>query len=182
MGRSGVKNPKSQCPINPKIPMIKTDSKFIMRKFFAVALFVVIIFVAFFCFAVFNKKEKLTEVCFKNNCFHVKVASTPSERERGLMFVESMKRDKGMLFVFEKQGNYFFWMKNTLIPLDIIWIDGDKKVVFIKENAQPCSGEEFCPSINPGVNALYVLELNAGMAQEIGLKLGDTIFWGTALR
>jgi uncharacterized protein len=146
-----------------------------MRKLFILAF--IVIFVVIFCFILLNKKEKQVEVCFKNNCFNVKIASTPSERERGLMFVESMERNEGMLFVFEKEDNYYFWMKNTIIPLDIIWINSAKKVVFIQEKAQPCLSEEFCPSINPEASASYVLELNAGMVKEVGIKIGDAIIF-----
>ena len=92
---------------------------------------------------------------------------------RGLMFREKMDADKGMLFIFEKEGEYPFWMKNTLIPLDIIWINEDKEVVFISENAQPCNEEYSCSSINPGNNAKYVLEINGGISEKIGLKIGD---------
>ena len=77
-----------------------------------------------------------------------------------------------MLFVFEKEGIYPFWMKNTLIPLDIIWLDRDGKVVFIKEDAQPCTNH-ICPKINPNKKAKYVLEVNSGIIKQIGLSVGD---------
>ena len=64
--------------------------------------------------------------------------------KNGLMFRENMDSDRGMLFIFEKEGEYPFWMKNTLIPLDIIWINKDKEVVFISENAQPCEEGKPC--------------------------------------
>lgn len=95
------------------------------------------------------------------------------ERSRGLMYREGLDSDKGMLFIFEKEGEYPFWMKNTLISLDIIWINENKEVVFISENAQPCSEEYSCPSISPGKNAKYVLEINGGTSERIGLKIGD---------
>lgn len=114
-------------------------------------------------------------VCFKNNCFAVEIAETNLERSHGLMFREKLDLDKGMLFVFEEEGEHSFWMKNTLIPLDIIWINKAKEVVFISGNSQPCQEEYACPSINPGKNAKYVLEINAGVAEKIGLKVGDKI-------
>lgn len=119
-------------------------------------------------------KDK-NRVCFENNCFNVEIAETDSERSRGLMFREKLDLDKGMLFIFEEEGEYSFWMKNTLIPLDIVWINEVKEVVFIGENARPCTEEYVCPSINPGKNAKYVLEINAGIAEKIGLKIGDKI-------
>src|SRR4030042_2848822 len=66
---------------------------------------------------------KQNQVCFKKHCFSVELAVTPEEREEGLMFRKNLDSDKGMLFIFEKEGKYGFWMKKTLIPLDIIWID-----------------------------------------------------------
>ena len=150
-----------------------------MKKYFwflVSLIFLAIIFVAFFYF----KSNSAGQVCFDKNCFVVKLAKTETERERGLMNVTQLDKNKGMLFIFEKEGDYPFWMKNTLIFLDIIWIDKNGKVVFVKENAEPClpadgAGEQKnCPAINPGVQAKYVLEINAGLAQKFGIKVGRT--------
>ena len=81
--------------------------------------------------------------------------------------------NKGMLFIFNNEGVYQFWMKNTLIPLDMIWMDGNNKIVFMAQNIQPCK-TMICPNINPLVNANYVLEINSGVSQKIGIKVGDT--------
>ena len=118
--------------------------------------------------------ERQNRVCSKSNCFDVELAVTPGKIARGLMFREYLDSDKGMLFVFKEEGNYPFWMKNTLIPLDIIWINGDKEVVYISENATPCK-EDFCPQINPSKDAKYVLEVNGVISKKIGLKIGDKI-------
>lgn len=114
-----------------------------------------------------------TMVCFGDKCFMVEVADTPEGRAEGLMFRESLEPDKGMLFVFDQESEYGFWMKNTIIPLDIIWINSDGEVVFISKETQPC--DESCPSIRPDRRAKYVLELNAGVSDEIGLGIGDEI-------
>lgn len=115
-----------------------------------------------------GKKMETTQICFNGQCFVAEVAKTKAQRALGLMFRESLDRNKAMLFVFEKKGVYSFWMKNCQIPLDIIWLDEDYKVVAIIPNNQPC-GEQGCFSINPGVLAQYVLEINAGLASKIGL-------------
>jgi len=117
------------------------------------------------------KNKNQNQVCFKNNCFKVELAITPEEQERGLMFKKDLKEDEGMLFVFQDEGEYSFWMKNTFIPLDIIWVNQNEEVVFISENAQPCS-ENNCPSIDSGEKARYVLELKGGVSKSINLTVG----------
>lgn len=120
------------------------------------------------------KEEKITKVCFENHCFNIELASTVEEQKRGLTFRENLDLDKGMLFVFKKEAKHSFWMKNTLIPLDIIWINKNKEVVFISQDAQPCEKDP-CPSIMPNKEAKYVLEINAGISKNIGLDIGDKI-------
>lgn len=121
-----------------------------------------------------EKKSATAEICIKDKCFSVEVVKTTSEMEKGLMFRDHLDKDRGMLFVFDKEGYYPFWMKNTLIPLDIIWINQDQKVVSIKENAEPCR-QVNCPTINPSGKTKYVLEVNGGIVHEINLKVGDKI-------
>ena len=135
--------------------------------------------IAIVCFSIIffynipgNKQQD--RVCFKDNCFNVSLALTSDEQSKGLMFVDHLDNDKGMLFVFQEDGIYPFWMKNTLIPLDIIWIDSNNKVVFISKNTQPCKSL-ICDSINPGKQARYVLEINAGISDKIGLAIGDNM-------
>ncbi len=118
-------------------------------------------------------KGKLDRVCFQNHCFNVELAKTAEEKSRGLMFRKNLDSNKGMLFVFKKEGDYAFWMKNTLIPLDIIWINENKEAVFISQNTPPCPEESPCLYIIPNKNAKYVLEINGGAAEKIGLKIGD---------
>ena len=112
-------------------------------------------------------------VCFSQICLDVKVADSQNERAKGLMFVEKMDENEGMLFVFDYSDKHYFWMKNTLIPLDIIWIDEDFTIVHI-ENAVPCV-EKNCPSYFPEKKAKYVLEVNSGWAERNGIKIGEKI-------
>ena len=119
--------------------------------------------------------EKEKSVCFAENCFFVEIADTPEKKSQGLMYREKLAENRGMLFIFDKEGNYSFWMKNTLIPLDIIWLNENKEVVFIKNNAQPCQNE--CPAIKPDAEAKYVLEINSGLANKINLNLGDKLIF-----
>jgi hypothetical protein len=102
------------------------------------------------------------------------LAVTEEERARGLMFREKILPDQGMLFVFEEEGSYAFWMKNTLIPLDMLWLDRDRRIVHIARDVPPCK-EDPCPSYGPDRPALYVLELAAGGAKLYDLKLYDKL-------
>lgn len=102
------------------------------------------------------------------------LAVSVQERARGLMFRETINDDQGMLFVFEKEDLHSFWMKNTLIPLDILWLDREKRIVHIEEHVPPCRADP-CPSYGPLIPALYVLELKDGRAGANGLKLYDRL-------
>lgn len=119
-----------------------------------------------------ENSKKFAKVFFGKKCFNVEVASSNLERKSGLMGREKLGIDDGMLFVFEISGKYNFWMKSTRISLDIIWISSDSKVVFIKNNAQPSSGE-ICERIAPNITAKYVLEINSGLADKFDIKKGD---------
>jgi uncharacterized membrane protein (UPF0127 family) len=112
------------------------------------------------------------QACFGGHCFTLEVVASPEERNQGLMFRKELGADNGMLFVFEKEDAYCFWMKNTYIPLDIIWLNSDKEVVFIAKNLQPCK-EDPCPNTCPDKKAKSVLELNAGTCDKLGLRVGD---------
>lgn len=113
--------------------------------------------------------------CIGEYCFKIELAQTQEEFYRGLMFREHLDQDKGMLFVFGVQGTYPFWMKNTLIPLDIIWVDNSYKIVFIKKDAQPCQDGQECLDIVPSGEASYVLEINAGLSDQLDFNAGDVI-------
>jgi len=118
--------------------------------------------------------SRQSTVWFEKHCFYVELARTPEERARGLMFREHLDPDKGMLFIFDWEAVHPFWMKNTLIPLDIIWINRNGEVVFISKDTQPCE-QEPCPTINPYRKAKYVLEVCGGTADNIGLAVGDKL-------
>ncbi|MDQ3852434.1 MAG: DUF192 domain-containing protein [Thermoproteota archaeon] len=101
----------------------------------------------------------------------------PDEREehaRGLMFRNHLPWNAGMLFAFNEEESRRFWMKNTLIPLDMIFVDSSSKIIDIKENVPPCKQEE-CPTYSSREPAQYVLEVNAGFVQEKGVKIGDRL-------
>ena len=97
---------------------------------------------------------------------------------RGLMFRPSLAPDHGMLFVHPKPGNYAYWMYQTLIPLDIIWLDSHRDIVEMAENAQPCKTQASkCAQYGGKEVSAYVLEIGGGMAKKYGLHVGQTIQW-----
>lgn len=108
--------------------------------------------------------------------FEVEIADTFKLREIGLMNRTELAERSGMLFIFEQNSEQAFWMKNTLIPLDIIFIDEDFHIANIAREAQPCY-EERCPLYRSGVEIRYVLELKGGAADKLGIKEGDKVTW-----
>ena len=109
-----------------------------------------------------------------NFIIHAELAQTEVQWERGLMFRQSMPADSGMLFVFPSEAPQSFWMKNTKIPLDVIFISTAGKIVDIKNNFQPCLTAD-CPSYTSVASAQYVLEINGGLAQKNSIKIGDFV-------
>jgi uncharacterized membrane protein (UPF0127 family) len=102
------------------------------------------------------------------------LAVTVEERQLGLMHRKKIDPDQGMLLVFEQANYYSIWMKNMKIPLDILWLDREKRIVHIEKNVPPCE-EEPCPSYSSRFPALYVLEIKAGSVDEHRLKMYDRI-------
>jgi uncharacterized membrane protein (UPF0127 family) len=109
----------------------------------------------------------------------VEIAADDETRAQGLMYRDQVRQGWGMLFLFAKTGDYPFWMKNTLIPLDMVWIDEGHKVVAVAKDVPPCKADP-CPSYPPNAPARYVLELGAGEAQKHRIVKGATLqFQGT---
>ncbi len=105
--------------------------------------------------------------------FQVEVARSPAEQARGLMFRESLSGDEGMLFPFPAPRVASFWMRNTLIPLDMIFVRSDGTIARIAANTVPHSEE----SVASGEPVAAVLELRGGRAAELGIDEGDLVSW-----
>lgn len=156
---------------------------------FAVGLLIVISIAALFAIKSGRdlKREKHQIVSMRNDAqeaiktvniggkaeFKVGLAVTREQRAKGLSGREYLADDEGLLFVFQNPGRHGFWMKDMNFAIDIIWVDEEKKVVDIRENANPESypAETFYPSYP----ALYVLEINAGLVEKYGIKVGDSV-------
>jgi hypothetical protein len=104
----------------------------------------------------------------------VEVMANDNDRAMGLMYRKSLPQDRGLLFVFPKPGQYSFWMKNCRFPIDMIWLDEDRKVVFVAADVPPCKADP-CPSYGGMQRALYVLEVNAGQAEREKVKRGSLL-------
>lgn len=124
-------------------------------------------------YSAYAAKSRADQVCFSRKCVNVEIVREREEIRRGLQFRNSLGVDNGMLFIFSKSWPYAFWMKDTLIPLDMVWMDYGRRIIHIEHNVPPCK-EDPCPRYEPGHPALYVLEINAGYAKKLGLKIGDT--------
>ncbi|MEW6456828.1 MAG: DUF192 domain-containing protein [Acidobacteriota bacterium] len=121
--------------------------------------------------------QKFTKIFLPNgNSIIAEIASTEEERTKGLMFRKKLNQNHGMIFIFEREGRYSFWMKNTLIPLDMIFINSKKIIVDIIENVPPCFIEP-CETYVPNEDCQYVLEVNSGKAKKEGLKIGDKLLF-----
>jgi uncharacterized membrane protein (UPF0127 family) len=106
----------------------------------------------------------------------VEIADNQQKRITGLMFRKSIPDDYGMLFIFEDEDIQSMWMKNTLINLDLIFINKDKQIVDMHLDVPPCKSDP-CPSYIGKYPAKYVLELKGGIALKIGLKQGDRLYF-----
>ncbi len=104
----------------------------------------------------------------------VEIAADDGTRVQGLMFRDRVPPGTGMLFLFPQTGDYPFWMKNTLVPLDMVWIDEGRGIVHVKADVPPCKADP-CPSYPPNAQARYVLELGAGEAAKHRVTTGTTL-------
>ena len=107
--------------------------------------------------------------------YSVEVADNEAERARGLMFRDELPAGHGMLFIHEEEAPLAYWMKNTRIPLDILFFDHERRLVSQQRDVPPCDLGDRCPPYPSDAPAIYVLELNAGEAERLQLKNGATI-------
>ena len=107
--------------------------------------------------------------------FALEVAADDVSRQRGYMGREKIGPRAGMIFVFDEDDRHSFWMKDCKVPLDIVWLDANERVVWVAVNRAPCPATGDCPSIVPPSAARYVVEFAAGTATVESLKTGDTV-------
>lgn len=176
------KKKKRQAPVSSK-------SKRTYPKFRIVTIFVLIVAAAFFIlnnliknskteveYYKFKKEGELTITDSLGNSkikIDLEIADTEYERQLGLMNRDTMEETQGMLFIFPIERMQSFWMRNTLIPLDIIFINKNNEIVTIHKNTKVLSAQSY-PSSEP---AIYVLEVNGGFTDRQNIEKGDKIFW-----
>ena len=110
--------------------------------------------------------------------YTIEVADDDAERARGLMFRNEMEQDHGMLFIHDVEAPQSYWMKNTHIPLDILYFDDARRLVSQQRDVPPCSLGDACPPYPSAAPARYVLELNAGEAAKLELETGAELRFG----
>lgn len=129
-----------------------------------------------FAFLVQAKEPVLEQLTIQtasgnNIVYQIEVARTPSQMQRGLMFRDTLPEDRGMLFIYKPERRARMWMKNTILPLDMLFIDAKGEIINIARNTTPYSLD----TIDAGGEVRGVLELNAGQADKHGIVIGDTV-------
>lgn len=108
---------------------------------------------------------------------HAEIADTPQKRATGLMYRDHLKKDHGMLFIFDQPQAWTFWMKNTKITLDLIWLDGKKRVIHIERNVPICTRtDDSCPQYRSNSDdAMFVLEIAGGTGEGYKIEKGSKL-------
>jgi uncharacterized membrane protein (UPF0127 family) len=147
----------------------KTKKTKLARRLYLIlagVLFAGALFIVFFA----TDSQKYTSIQINGSIVNAEIATDSQKQKKGLCCRDSLDANSGMLFVYNKPGNYSFWMKDTQIPLDIIWINSSKNIVHIEADVQP---ESFPETFSSEDLAQYVLEVNAGWIGENGISVGD---------
>uniref|UniRef100_A0A7C4XUW9 DUF192 domain-containing protein n=1 Tax=candidate division WWE3 bacterium TaxID=2053526 RepID=A0A7C4XUW9_UNCKA len=133
----------------------------------------------YFIFFKHTRYSQINYVVLEDKKIEVEIADTQAERTKGLMFRKELAENSGMLFVFDNSSRHTFWMANTYIPLDIIWINEDMEIVYISKDTPPCTEtgnlQAMCTTYSPDKAAKFVLEVNAGWTEKNGIKVGDAV-------
>jgi uncharacterized protein len=133
---------------------------------FSIVVVILIVVAGWFIYrATTNRSSKIR---INSTAFSAEIVDTPVAREKGLSNRDKLGQNKAMVFVFERSENQCFWMRDMKFSIDIVWLDSNKKVSAIERNVSPASyPQNFCH------DSQYVIELNAGVAEQINVKIGD---------
>src|SRR5512142_415183 len=119
-------------------------------------------------------KDQPTVTLPSGRRYRVEIAASPDSRAQGLMFRESLADGRGMLFLFPRPSVEAFWMKNCNFPIDIVWMDAGRRVIFVSAHTPPCR-EDPCPTYGPKEKSQYVLEIPEGAAAKEKADVGSTV-------
>lgn len=144
-----------------------------MNKLFAGVLVAVVLLSLFTGYLLLKPAAKPARIEISGVILTVELAETPTDQQKGLSGRANLPADHGMLFVFDHEAAWGFWMNGMMFPLDIIWFNSTRQAVFIEQDLQPC-GSGQCPIYTPPVAALYVLEVNAAFVHTHDVTLGTT--------
>jgi uncharacterized protein len=133
-----------------------------------------IFFLLIFFASLLPGKNHFVTIYIQDKPFLAEIADTPEKQSKGLMFRQKINDDYCMLFIFPDEDTRSFWMKNTLIALDIIFLNHERQIVDMFLAVPPCGGDP-CPAYTAKFPAQYVLEINGGLAKKMKLKIGDKI-------
>lgn len=128
--------------------------------------------VGLFSLAYFSDYSAQEKVTIGNTELKVTLANSDRERMTGLSGREGLGEDEGMLFIFENPDFYGIWMKEMKFPIDIAWLDENKKIIYIEKEVKP---ETYPKVFNPNSRAQFVLEVNAGFFEKNKIKVGDSL-------
>ncbi len=134
------------------------------------------ILILFLFVNIYSSEMRFIKLFIHDFEFNVEVAETEEQKMKGLMFRKSIPKDYGMIFIYEDEDFRAMWMKNTLIPLDLVFLNAEREVVQIIPDVPPCKNDP-CETYPSKKKAKFVLELNAGMSKRMKLKSGDIIFF-----
>ncbi len=149
----------------------KMEGQSILRKIIFAGVLVFIFFTVWQSTRI-NGPSDISVVTIAGQDIKVDTVTTPESRAQGLSGRGVLAEDEGMLFVFEKPGQYNFWMKDMNFAIDMIWIGEDMRVIYIKKDARP---EDFLSTFGPDKDAKYVLEVNSGFSDKYNLVAGDLV-------
>lgn len=121
---------------------------------------------------IFNNLQSKVSIIIGDGVYESSVAMDEKTREKGLSGVTSLKENEALLMVFPSDNEWRIWMKDMKVPIDIAWLNKDKKVVYIVKNASPENGQD--ASFTPKAKAKYVLELPAGSVDNAGIRMGES--------
>ncbi len=142
------------------------------KRFYIIVIIILVILFLLALFIILFSKNS-SEIIIKGKKIKVEIADTELQREKGLMYRTGLDENSGMLFVYPDSSIRSFWMKNTLIPLDIVFINENLEIVDIK-NTLPCSSEP-CSVYTSSLPAKYVLEVNSGFSERNNISIAESV-------